>query len=96
MPDMECGFARELFLQWCSNPKNSVILTSRSSPGTLGRDLVVNGGDRYRLDWDLIAELETAGGPCDFWQLQLCTDQAVVHLDSPHGSSILRHWHNRI
>lgn len=46
MPDMECGFARELFLQWCSNPKNSVILTSRSSPGTLGRDLVVNGGDR--------------------------------------------------
>merc|ERR1712025_912190 len=31
---------------WCSNPKNSVILTSRSSPGTLGRDLIVNGGDR--------------------------------------------------
>lgn len=46
MPDMECGFARELFLQWCSNPKNSVILTSRSSPGTLARDLIVNGGDR--------------------------------------------------
>ena len=46
MPDMECGFARELFLQWCSNPKNSVILTSRSSPGTLGRDLITNGGDR--------------------------------------------------
>lgn len=40
MPDMECGFARDLFLQWCSNPKNSVILTSRSSPGTLGRDLI--------------------------------------------------------
>ena len=46
MPDMECGFARDLFLQWCSNPKNSVILTSRSSPGTLGRDLITNGGDR--------------------------------------------------
>jgi cleavage and polyadenylation specificity factor subunit 2 len=46
MPDMECGFARDLFLQWCSNPKNSVILTSRPSPGTLGRDLIVNGGDR--------------------------------------------------
>merc|ERR1719341_1637008 len=25
---------------------NSVILTSRSSPGTLGRDLITNGGDR--------------------------------------------------
>jgi len=46
MPDMECGFARELFLQWCSNPKNSVILTSRTSPGTLARDLILNGGDR--------------------------------------------------
>jgi cleavage and polyadenylation specificity factor subunit 2 len=46
MPDMECGFARDLFLQYCSNPKNSVILTSRSSPGTLGRDLITNGGNR--------------------------------------------------
>jgi len=46
MPDMECGFARDLFLNWCTNPKNSIILTSRSSPGTLGNDLIKNGGDR--------------------------------------------------
>jgi len=49
MPDMECGFARELFLQWCSNPKNSVILTSRSSPGTLARQLIAHQGDRDRV-----------------------------------------------
>ena len=48
MPDMECGFARDLFLQWCTNPKNSVILTSRSSPGTLARQLIVHQGDRDR------------------------------------------------
>ena len=46
MPYMECGFARDLFLQWCSNPKNSVILTSKASPGSLARDLQDNGGDR--------------------------------------------------
>jgi len=46
LPDMECGFARDLFLQWCSNPKNSVILTSKASKGTLARDLQDNGGDR--------------------------------------------------
>ena len=46
MPDMECGFARDLFLQWCSNPKNTLILTSRAAPGTLARDLQDNGGDR--------------------------------------------------
>lgn len=45
-PDMECGFSRDLFLQWCSNPQNSIILTSRSSPGTLARDLIENGGNR--------------------------------------------------
>jgi len=49
MPDMECGFARELFLQWCTNPKNSVILTSRSSPGTLARQLIAHQGDRDRI-----------------------------------------------
>ncbi|XP_011305603.1 probable cleavage and polyadenylation specificity factor subunit 2 [Fopius arisanus] len=45
-PDMECGFSRELFLQWCSNPQNSIIITSRTSPGTLARDLMENGGSR--------------------------------------------------
>lgn len=45
-PDMECGFSRELFLQWCSNPQNSIIITSRTSPGTLARDLVEMGGNR--------------------------------------------------
>ena len=45
-PDMECGFSRELFLQWCTNPQNSIIITSRTSPGTLARDLVDNGGNR--------------------------------------------------
>ncbi|XP_044264414.1 probable cleavage and polyadenylation specificity factor subunit 2 [Tribolium madens] len=45
-PDMESGFSRELFLQWCSNRNNSIIITTRTSPGTLARDLVDNGGNR--------------------------------------------------
>ncbi|XP_054716090.1 cleavage and polyadenylation specificity factor subunit 2-like [Uloborus diversus] len=40
MPGMECGFSRELFIQWSGNPRNSIILTSRSQPGTLGRSLI--------------------------------------------------------
>ena len=43
---MECGFSRDLFFQWCSNSQNSIIITSRSSPGTLARDLIDNGGNR--------------------------------------------------
>lgn len=42
-PDMECGFSRELFLQWCSSPHNSIIVTSRTSPGTLARELIDHG-----------------------------------------------------
>lgn len=42
MADMECGFSRELFIQWCSSPRNSVVLTSRSAPGTLARQLIEN------------------------------------------------------
>ncbi|XP_022244623.1 cleavage and polyadenylation specificity factor subunit 2-like isoform X2 [Limulus polyphemus] len=41
-PDLECGFSRELFIQWCTNPRNSIILTNRTSPGTLGRQLIQN------------------------------------------------------
>ena len=29
--DMECGFSRDLFAQWCVNGKNTIILTSRSA-----------------------------------------------------------------
>lgn len=45
-PDLESGFSRDLFLHWAGNAANSVILTVRTSPGTLARDLIDNGGDR--------------------------------------------------
>ncbi|XP_052756428.1 probable cleavage and polyadenylation specificity factor subunit 2 [Galleria mellonella] len=45
-PDLEVGFARDLFLQWAPHPSNSIVLTARTSPGTLARDLIEHGGDR--------------------------------------------------
>ncbi|CAG9565166.1 unnamed protein product [Danaus chrysippus] len=45
-PDLETGFARDLFLQWAPNSQNSIVLTARTSPGTLARDLMEKGGDR--------------------------------------------------
>lgn len=41
-PDLECGLARELFINWATDEKNSIVFTSRSSPGTLARDLIDN------------------------------------------------------
>jgi len=40
--DMESGFSRRLFAQWCSDPRNTVILTNRTSKGTLARTLIDN------------------------------------------------------
>ena len=38
-PDLESGFARDLFALWCSDVRNSIVLTSRAGVGTLGRQL---------------------------------------------------------
>ena len=40
MMDLSCGFSRDLFLEWAENPKNTIIFTARSSPGTLARTLI--------------------------------------------------------
>ncbi|KAL1512753.1 hypothetical protein ABEB36_002291 [Hypothenemus hampei] len=48
--DLEMGFSRELFLQWSSNPNNSIIITTRTSPGTLARDLIDNNEKGRTID----------------------------------------------
>jgi cleavage and polyadenylation specificity factor subunit 2 len=40
--DLESGFSRELFAQWCENPKNTILFTSRSGPSTLAGKLIDN------------------------------------------------------
>jgi len=58
-PDLQCGYSRDLFVAWCSHAKNSVILTSRTSPGTLGRWLIDNPQDHVvRLDIKRRVKLE--------------------------------------
>lgn len=46
-PDLESGFSRELFIQWSKDAKNSVILTYRTTPGTLARYLIDNPGEKH-------------------------------------------------
>ncbi|KJH51278.1 metallo-beta-lactamase domain protein [Dictyocaulus viviparus] len=38
--DMECGYSRELFLDWCGDSRNSFIITGRSSERTLCSKLI--------------------------------------------------------
>ena len=39
-PDLECGFSRSLFLNWANDSRNTIILTNRTTPETLGRKLI--------------------------------------------------------
>ncbi|BFZ11972.1 hypothetical protein BsWGS_15011 [Bradybaena similaris] len=58
-PDLQCGYSRDLFVAWCGNTKNSIILTNRTSPGTLARWLIDNPQDHVvRLEIKRRVKLE--------------------------------------
>ena len=40
--DLNCGFARNLFIKWASSANNSIIFTTLTPPGTLARKLIDN------------------------------------------------------
>ncbi|XP_017486353.1 PREDICTED: probable cleavage and polyadenylation specificity factor subunit 2 isoform X2 [Rhagoletis zephyria] len=60
-PDLECGFTRELFVQWAANPLNSIIMTSRTSHGTLAMDLIENASPGRKLELDVRRRVELEG-----------------------------------
>lgn len=39
-PDLQCGFSRSLFVEWCDNPKNTIVFTEKSSKNTLATTLI--------------------------------------------------------
>ncbi|XP_036003181.1 cleavage and polyadenylation specificity factor subunit 2 [Fundulus heteroclitus] len=63
-PDLESGFSRELFTQWCQNAKNSIILTYRTTPGTLARYLIDNPGEKM-LDLEVRKRVKLEGKELD-------------------------------
>lgn len=42
MQDLTSGFAKDLFAEWAEDEKNSVIFSTRTAPGSLGRKLIDN------------------------------------------------------
>jgi len=42
MPSLGAGFGQDLFIEWCSDPKNTIIFTDSSRPGTISRRLMEN------------------------------------------------------
>lgn len=63
-PDLESGFSRELFIQWCQNPRNSIILTYRTTPGTLARYLIDHPEEKM-LDLEVRKRVKLEGKELD-------------------------------
>uniref|UniRef100_A0A672GF25 Cleavage and polyadenylation specificity factor subunit 2 n=1 Tax=Salarias fasciatus TaxID=181472 RepID=A0A672GF25_SALFA len=63
-PDLESGFSRELFIQWCQNTKNSIILTYRTTPGTLARYLIDHPTEKT-LDLEVRKRVKLEGKELD-------------------------------
>jgi len=78
MPDLEAGFSRELFMAWCSNPKHSIILTSRCGMGTLGEDLIKNGGDRV-INLEVKRRVKLTGTELEQYRLKERDENKKAH-----------------
>ncbi|XP_062857770.1 cleavage and polyadenylation specificity factor subunit 2 [Trichomycterus rosablanca] len=59
-PDLESGFSRELFIQWCQDSRNSIILTYRTTPGTLARYLIDHPGEKM-IDLEIRKRIKLTG-----------------------------------
>lgn len=67
-PDLECGFARDLFAIWSQDPKNSIIFTQRPNPGTLGHQ-VLNSSTRI-VAMEIWQRIELQGEELEEYKLK--------------------------
>lgn len=67
-PDLESGFARDLFTLWSTDPKNCIIFTQRPSPGTLGYQVLRNNSPY--LDVEIWQRIELQGEELEEYKRQ--------------------------
>ncbi|KAJ0173819.1 hypothetical protein K1T71_010968 [Dendrolimus kikuchii] len=69
-PDLEAGFARDLFLLWAPHSQNSIVLTARTSPGTLARDLIEKGGGDRTMEMTVRRRIRLEGAELEEFMQQ--------------------------
>lgn len=88
-PDLESGFSRELFIQWCQDARNSIILTYRTTPGTLARYLIDHPGEKMLdLEVGTIFFFQRAAG---FSLVSAGSNLSPFLTSTPAGSTRLPH-----
>jgi cleavage and polyadenylation specificity factor subunit 2 len=87
--DMESGFSRELFAEWAGNPRNSVILTSRGSKGTLAYDLINRGGNDRVIQLDMHKRVKLTGLELEEYRRQQREEKAKAKQASSVNDGVL-------
>jgi len=83
---MECGFSRDLFLDWCVDPKNSIILTTRGKSNSLASRLIAiatnspQAGSRI-LTLEIKRRVRLEGAELDdFWRQKKEKEQQATRI----------------
>ena len=67
--DLNCGFARDLFIKWADSADNSVIFTTLTPPGTLARKLIDNP-NLESIDLEVSSDFDLLLLSCDHLKTQ--------------------------
>lgn len=84
-PDLESGFSRELFIQWCQDARNSIILTYRTTPGTLARYLIDHPGEKMldlEVGWN--RQSQSSFPTCRRVLMSLCRQRSLKPSPNTH------------
>ena len=93
-PDLESGFSRLLFLQWAADPKNSIVLTSAASKGSLAHDLMTGSDDGRLVRLNVAQRVKLSGAELEehlrqSQQLPVDADDASSSEDEAESHDII-------
>lgn len=94
-PSLECGAARELFLQWAGDAKNTIIFTQRAPVGTLADTLLrhVAGPEPLSLTLSVSKRVPLEGAELEAWEAgkqeggEAAEGSQGMEMDGPSGGS---------
>lgn len=70
MQDLTSGFAKDLFIEWAEDEKNSIIFSTRTSPGSLARKLIDNP-NTTKIDLEVKTRIKLEGEELEhYWEVQ--------------------------
>ncbi|XP_028396324.1 LOW QUALITY PROTEIN: cleavage and polyadenylation specificity factor subunit 2-like [Dendronephthya gigantea] len=70
MQDLMSGYAKDLFIEWAEDERNSIIFSTRTAPGSVARKLIDNPGTT-KIDLEIKTRIKLEGAELErYWEVQ--------------------------